>query len=180
MGIEAVKLKRREISPHKTLVAPLLNSRNVLTNSPWTFVALWLQRNHKPKALFYWEQAQEFHKVSVGLPLRSAPLLLYYCFMNAVKALLVAKSVSFDERHGVSVYPRIMPGVKRTFAQEGVKIQAAGILPSLSAYYGEAETLRCKNYSSTWCSSTGPIVLLIPVRRKCSCHWQTAGTCTTL
>ena len=93
MSIEPVKLKRREIAPHKALVAPLLNSRNVLTNSPWTFVGLWLQRNHKPKALFYWEQAQEFHKVSVGLPLRSAPLLLYYCFMNTVKALLVAKGV---------------------------------------------------------------------------------------
>lgn len=139
MGIETIKLKRRDISPHKALVAPLLNSRNVLTNSPWTFVALWLQRNHKPKALFYWEQAQEFHKVSVSLPLRSAPLLLYYRFMNAVKALLVAKGVSFDERHGVSVHPRILPGVKRTFAQEGVRIHAAGILPSLAAYYGETE-----------------------------------------
>ncbi|UGY28186.1 YaaC family protein [Bradyrhizobium septentrionale] len=140
MAIETVKLKRRDIGPHKALVAPLLNSRNVLTNSPWTFVALWLQRNHKPKALFYWEQAQEFHKASVGLPLRSAPLLLYYCFMNAVKALLVAKGVSFDERHGVSVHPRIVLGVKRTFAQEGVRIHTGGILPSLSAYYGEAET----------------------------------------
>ena len=49
--------------------------------------------------------------------------------MNAVKALLIAKGVSFDERHGVSVHPRITPGLKRTFAQEGVKIHADGILP---------------------------------------------------
>jgi hypothetical protein len=139
MSIEPVKLKRREIAPHKALVTPLLNSRNVLTNSPWTFVALWLQRNHKPKALFYWEQAQEFHKVSVGLPLRSAPLLLYYCFMNLVKALLVAKGVSFDEMHGVSVFPKIVPGANRPFAREGVKIHSKGILPSLSSYYGETE-----------------------------------------
>ena len=113
MTIAAVKLQRREIGPHKAVVAPLLNSRNVLTNSPWTFVALWLQRNHKPKALFYWEQAQEFHKVSVGLPLRSAPLLLYYCFMNAAKALLVAKGVNLNEMHGVSAHPKVVPGGRR-------------------------------------------------------------------
>src|SRR5581483_1426918 len=77
-----------------------------------------------------------------GLPLRSAPLLLYYCFMNAVKALLVAKGVSFGEMHGVTVHPKIVPGAKRTFAKEGVKIHAAGVLPSLSTYYGEAETSR--------------------------------------
>jgi len=106
MSIEPVKLKRREIAPHKALVAPLLNSRNVLTNSPWTFVGLWLQRNHKPKALFYWEQAQEFHKVSVGLPLRSAPLLLYYCFMNTVKALLVAKGVASTRCTASRCFPR--------------------------------------------------------------------------
>jgi hypothetical protein len=140
MAIAAVKLKQREIGPHKAVVAPLLSSRTVLTNSPWTFVALWLRRNRKQQALFYWEQAREFHKASVGLPLRSAPLLLYYCFMNATKALLVAKNVSFNEKHGVSAHPKVVLGVKRTFAGEGIKIQRDGILPSLSQYYGEAET----------------------------------------
>lgn len=139
MSVEAVKLDRREIGPHKSLVAPSFKSRNVLTNSPWTFVALWLQRNRKVQALFYWEQAQEFHKVSVGLPLRSAPLLLYYCFMNATKALLLAKGVRFDERHGVSAHPKVVPGAKRTFPREGIRIYPEGILPSLSTYYGEAE-----------------------------------------
>ena len=64
MAIAAVKLNQREIGPHKAVVAPLLGSRTVLTNSPWTFVAPWLRRNRKPEALFYWEQAQEFHQVS--------------------------------------------------------------------------------------------------------------------
>jgi YaaC-like Protein len=86
MAIAAIKLNQREIGPHKAIVAPLLSSDTVLTNSPRTFVALWLQQNRKRQALFYWEQAQEFHKASVGLPLRLAPLLLYYCFMNAAKA----------------------------------------------------------------------------------------------
>jgi hypothetical protein len=140
MAIAPVKLQRREIGPHKAIVAPLFNSRSVLTNSPWTFAALWLQRSGKQRALFYWEQAEEFHKASIGLPLRSAPLLLYYCFMNATKALLVAKGVNFNEKHGVTAHPRFVPGVSRTFAGEGIKIHPKGILPSLSAYYGEAET----------------------------------------
>ncbi len=139
MAIAAVKLNQREIGPHKAVVAPLLGSRTVLTNSPWTFAALWLRRNRKPEALFYWEQAQEFHQVSVGLPLRSAPLLLYYCFMNAAKALLAAKSVSFNEMHGTSAHPKVVTGAKRTFAGEGIKIHANGVLPSLSTYYGEVE-----------------------------------------
>src|SRR4051794_16170740 len=101
MAIRPIKIKQRAIGPHKAMIAPLLSSRHVLTNSPWTFVALWLQRNRQTKALFYWEQTQEFHKVSVGLPLRSAPLLLYYCFLNATKALLSAKGQAFSEGHGV-------------------------------------------------------------------------------
>jgi len=137
MAIAPVKLKGRPLGPHKSIVGPLLNSRNVLTNSPWTFVSLWLKRNRKSQALFYWEQAREFEKVSVGLPAQSAPLLLYYCFMNAVKALLVAKGVPFNAKHGVGEWKRA--NIKKTFANEGVRIYPNGILPSLSTYYGEKE-----------------------------------------
>ena len=142
MPIAAVKFRGREVEPHKAVVRAVLSSRSVLTNSPWTFVRLWLQRNRKREALFYWEQAHEFHKVSEGLPLRSAPLLLYYCFMNATKALLTAKGIAFDERHGVSAYPRVVAGRKHSFPSEGVKIHPQGILPGLSSYYGEQETAR--------------------------------------
>jgi hypothetical protein len=79
--------------------------------------------------------------------------------MNAVKALLVAKRVSF-ERHDISVHPRILAGAKRAFAQEGVRIHTSGILPSPSTYYGEAETSRTHTLQelfSIWCSFIGPI-----------------------
>jgi hypothetical protein len=141
MAFELVRLRGRELGLHKAVMSPLLNSRNVLTNSPWTFVGLWLKRNRKSQALFYWEQAEEFHKASVGLPLRSAPLLLYYCYMNSAKALLVAKGVPFNERHGVGALRR-SAGQRRTFSNEGVKINSQGILPSLSTYYREAEPSR--------------------------------------
>ena len=140
--IAPVRLKGREIGPHKAIVAPLLSARNVLTDSPWTFVALWLQRNRSHDALFYWQQAQEFYNVSVGLPPQSPPLLLYYSYMNAAKALLAAKRVTFNEYHGVRGYRRHGSPNKFSIANDGIQIQTQGVLPSLAAYYGEMETSR--------------------------------------
>jgi hypothetical protein len=136
-----ITLNGRELTPHKASIHPLLDARNVLTNSPWTFAALWLKRNRKDKALFYWEQAHEFYKASAGLPPQSAPLLLYYCFMNAAKALLFSEGVSFTEIHGVK---SASPATRRkiSVASESVKIQTAGILPSLSGFFGETESNR--------------------------------------
>jgi uncharacterized protein (UPF0332 family) len=134
-----VILKGRELGAHKAAVSPRLDTRNVLTNSPWTFVSLWLKRGGNNKALFYWEQAHEFSRASIGLPFQSAPLLLYYSFMNAVKALLVAKGVLFDEHHGVRAHNMRKPTSKISIANEGVRIMNKGVLPALSAYYGEPE-----------------------------------------
>ncbi|MGP3712985.1 YaaC family protein [Brucella sp. RRSP16] len=134
-----VKYKGRELAPHKASINQIIGSRTVLTKSPWTFVALWLKREKKEAAAFYWEQAREFHRVSEGLPLQSAPLLLYYCYMNAAKALLAAKNLPFIERHGVGGYSRATPNQRKSIATEGVRILGAGVLPSLSSYYQEPE-----------------------------------------
>ena len=101
MPTTPIKLNGRVIRPPKAVVAPLFFSRSVLTKEPWTFVSLSLTRDKKDQALFYWKQAHSFYTASRGLPLESAPLLLYYCFMNAAKALLTAKNISFDSYHGV-------------------------------------------------------------------------------
>ena len=47
MPIQAIHIKGRELKPHKTVISPLLSTRNVLTNNPWTFVSLWLLREKK-------------------------------------------------------------------------------------------------------------------------------------
>ena len=140
VDIREIKAHGRAIRPHKAVVGPILGERTVLTNSPWTFVALWLKRKHANRALFYWQQAREFHKVAQGLPPQSAPLLLYYSFLNATKALLTAKGLPFNEHHGV----RESSASARTtsLAALGVGIKQTGVLPALSAYYGEAEPVR--------------------------------------
>ena len=140
VDIVPVKLHSRPVPPHKAVMNPLFGERTVLTNSPWTFVALWLKRKHADRALFYWEQAQEFHKVAQGLPPQSAPLLLYYSFLNATKALLTAKNIPFNEHHGVR--ESSASGNTTSLASLGIGIKQTGVLPGLSAYYGEAETSR--------------------------------------
>jgi|CXWL01.1.fsa_nt_gi hypothetical protein len=138
--VTPIRLNGRELKPHKATVSPLLDARTVLTNSPWEFVSLWLTRQKKTNALFYWNQAQEFARASVGISIQSAPLLHYYSFMNATKALLAAKGVAFTENHGVGA-DRVPSTSKRLdLANEGVKIKHAGVLPSLATYLGDTET----------------------------------------
>src|SRR5262249_34783516 len=135
MPILPIYLSGREIRPHKAIVYPLLGTRTVLTNSPWSFVSLWLKKEKKDDALFYWNQAQEFHIASSGINIQSAPLLHYYSFMNAAKALLTAKAVPYIERHGLRGHEMHGPSNKISLSNEGVRIlNNNGILPALSSY----------------------------------------------
>ncbi len=91
----------------------------------------------------YWEQAKNFYSASHGLPMQSSPLLLYYSFMNAAKALLEAKSATYVAHHGVTeATPHGPVRRKMSLSNLKVKIKQSGIVPSLSAYYREAETVR--------------------------------------
>src|SRR5262249_47524890 len=99
--VPVVRLDGRDLKLHKATVSPSLGAKTVLTNSPWEFVSLWLERESHTDAHFYWNQAREFHRASSSLAIQSAPLLHYYSFMNATKALLAAKGKAIDKRHGV-------------------------------------------------------------------------------
>lgn len=142
MALSPIKLKGRDLKPHKANRSPTLGSRTVLTNSPWEYVALWLQRRGLTDASFYWNQARIFSKGAESLPVESAPLLHYYSFLNASKALLVSKGIALVEGHGVKAH--YMTGASATIDldNEGVRVKHAGVLPSLSAYLQEAETVK--------------------------------------
>jgi hypothetical protein len=115
-------------------VAPDFRTQRVLCSDPWDFVSLWLKREHKKDALFYWEQSKHFYEASRSLPEVSAPLTSYYCFLNATKALLSAKAQPFTESHGVG--GRANPGHK-SLSNEIVDFLGAGILPALCNYLVE-------------------------------------------
>src|SRR5260221_839427 len=129
----------RVLGPHKAIQSARYDARTVLTNSPWEFVSLWLKRENKRDALILWNQSREFHEAASGLTLQSAPLLHYYSFMNATKALLAAKGIAFDPMHGIA--SDNLRGVSRKIklSNEGVTIKQNGVLPALSTYFGETE-----------------------------------------
>src|SRR4029078_6723485 len=142
MTSNPIVLNRRPLHPHKAVVEPLFGTPNVLTKEPWSFVSLWLRRQGKNDALFYWEQASSFAKASEGLTPQSAPLLHYYSFMNATKALLTAKGKAFQPFHGVREYKR-----DRTKGDDidnvGIEITTGmEVLPALSTYYSEPDTTK--------------------------------------
>jgi YaaC-like Protein len=142
MSVVPVRLNGRSFQPHKAIVRPLLGTRTVLTNSPWAFVSLWLKRESKEEALFFWDQARQFYTGAAGMTLESSPLLLYYSFMNATKALLVAKGIAFSPMHGISEGARRTPNNRIALSNEKVLIKLNGILPALSSYLGETESQR--------------------------------------
>ena len=58
---------------------------------------------------FIGEQAKVFNQAANGLPNQSAPLLHYYSFMNAVKALLSSRNINFKQHHGDLLGVKIQP-----------------------------------------------------------------------
>jgi hypothetical protein len=134
MSSHKLHIAGKPVRLHGCLITPDFRTQRVLCSDPWDFVSLWLKRNHKTEALFYWEQARHFYQASIALPALPAPLTSYYCFLNATKALLTAKKQAFVENHGVG--GRTEPGHK-SLANEIVDFKGGGILPALCSYLSE-------------------------------------------
>ena len=140
MPTEPIRLSTKALRPHKAVNGAQFAFRSVLTSDPFNYVDLWLRRQHLNDALFYWRQSRAFYQAAQNLPMESAPLVLYYCFMNAAKALLSAKRVPFNEHHGVKSHLMRGPNSKIMLSNEGIKIKNSGIVPALSGYLNESET----------------------------------------
>jgi len=136
MGAHRLHIAGKTVRLHSSLQGPDFRTQRVLCSDPWDFVSLWLKRNHQKDASFYWDQARHFFDASVQLPELSAPLTSYYCFLNATKALLSSKRVSFTESHGVG--GRSEQG-RTSLSNELIDFQGGGILPSLCKLLGEPD-----------------------------------------
>jgi len=139
MKMEPIVIASKTLTLAKAVKKPQFSMKTVLTLDPFDYVDLWLRREHKDEALYYWRQARNFHRAASGLPIESAPLVLYYCFMNAAKALLSAKGIVFNEYHGVCAHPMRGPNSKTMLSNEGIAIKNKGIVPSLIQYFSEPE-----------------------------------------
>jgi hypothetical protein len=126
--------------------APGFREKQIISSTPWEFVSLWLRKQHLDKAEIYWNQARNFFNAARGLPTESAPLPLYYAFLNATKTLLEAKGATYNPYHGVQGFDmRTAANGRIRLDNEGLKIKSGGVLPALITYFGETEPTRTYN-----------------------------------
>ncbi len=124
---------------HKCVVNPDFAAEHVLSRDPWLYVELLLQRSNAPEAaqsLPFWRQARKFAEASEEISASAAPLVLYYAFLNATKALLTFKKMSIGSNHGVAGdRPEF---ARATLSNEIIKFKQGGVLPDLCRFYGES------------------------------------------
>jgi hypothetical protein len=101
MPAPELRIANRAAYFRKAVKTPAFGSESVLTRDVFQFVDLWLVR-HCKDARPLWRQARNYYLASRALPPESAPLTLYYCFLNAAKALLIVKGEAFSDQHGVA------------------------------------------------------------------------------
>lgn len=138
---EIIKHKSTPLSPRTAIVQPDFTSRTAIVSSRWEYIRFYLKkfrrgdnRRRAEKALFFWEQAEQFYNASLSLSKESAPLPLYYCFLNATKSLLTFKGISYDPWHGVT-------GNFNNTSQNGLTsltatMKSRGVCPALSDFLG--------------------------------------------
>lgn len=135
MAHDLITVDRKALQFRRAVISPSWKDEKVLTSDIWTYVDLWLRRNAKGSdAQFYWQQSRDFYRAAQGLPVTASPLVLYYCFLNAVKTLLSAKNIKFSDLHGVSGHKT---AVKASLSNERIIFRARGVLPALASYYEE-------------------------------------------
>ena len=133
MPAPRLKISNRVCYFRKSISNPDFVTDRVLARDAFDFALLWLKRNCK-EALPYWEQARAYYTASGNLPPESSPLTSYYCFLNAVKALLIVKKQKFADRHGVT---GDFESSKRALTNESINIQNSGIVSALPKSLGE-------------------------------------------
>lgn len=135
MPAKQITFLNRRLGLHKAAVHSDFRSKTVLVEDTWEYVTMWLKRKQEERALFYWQQAQQFSHATRQLPNTSAPLTAYYCFLNAVKTLLIVRRRPTSGAHGVSGESKSQ---RAYLSHEIVKFQTGGVLAALCNYLGES------------------------------------------
>lgn len=134
MALREIHNKGKPLSLHKSVTHPHFGEKTVLVTDTWDYVDLWLKRKRQNKARFFWDQARSFYEATQSLPKTASPLTAYYCFLNATKALLLAKGLPFSDAHGVTGYTSVG---RSSLSNEHVIFKQSGILPALCRHLGE-------------------------------------------
>lgn len=139
---EKICISDHEVRFPRATKAPNFKEKRVIASSPWEYVSLWLRKNGNGNSFEYWEQSKHFFESARELPVQSAALPLYYSFLNAVKALLETKAITYSPYHGIQGFDMRTPVHGRiSIDNEGLKIKGGGVLPSLINYFSEEEVI---------------------------------------
>lgn len=142
--MEVIKYNNKPLTLKTAINKPSLTGRTVIVSDRWEYVRFFLRnikrgkKSNAEKALFYWNQAEEFYKSSKNLSLTSAPLPLYYCFLNATKALLEFWGINnsyYTPYHGVSGKNKNTNKNKPRLDEQEVVIKARGVCPGLLHFF---------------------------------------------
>lgn len=108
---EIINRNNQFLGIHKSYHNPKLSSESILTKEPWEYVTHFLNTkvqdsastDNVEEAIYFWDQAKEFYKLSSHSNSITKPLLLYYCFLNASKALLAFNKKLYKKNlhHGI-------------------------------------------------------------------------------
>ncbi|MEB4872116.1 YaaC family protein [Priestia megaterium] len=191
---EIIKISNKDLTLHKAISSAEFGSKTVLVDSPWDYTEMWLKRNRKEDAVFYWNQARDFFEAAKSLPLTSAPLPIFYAFMNGVKALLTVKGkdMSINLSHGIGrineeVTERLLQNERMKFfhSRNGNRLDV-GLFGLLAEYLNDSfrhkeihslkELLYNLPYIHRAYSLTFPMEneLFIPIKKP---RWQVDGKC---
>lgn len=135
MAFHEIQYKGKTLTIHKAITHPHFEGKTVLVTDTWDYVDLWLKRSNQKKARFFWQQAKSFYDATKLLPKTSSPLTAYYCFLNAVKALLIANGATFSDKHGISGFTS--PG-RTSLSNEKIQFRRDGIFAALCSHLGES------------------------------------------
>ena len=142
--MEIIKYNSKPLALKTAIKSPKLTGRTVIVSDRWEYVRFYLKnikkgkRSSAERALFYWNQAEEFYKSSKNLSLTSAPLPLYYCFLNAAKALLEFRdkdNPEYKAYHGVSGVNRNNNIKKLKLSEQEIVIKSKGVCPALLSFF---------------------------------------------
>lgn len=139
---QIIKFGKKNLYLRKAVKTPHFDSQNVIVTNIWDYIEMWMMkergkvvgRSSIDDAIFYWKQAEAFYKASINMDKISKPLLQYYCILNASKAFLKCKSISFEPYHGLKGWNK--GAGKVSLETEMIQVKNKGVLPAVARYFG--------------------------------------------
>ena len=132
----------------KAYVDPDVRSHTVLTDTVFEYVEFFFKENKRilknsagkklsVDYMLFWQQAANFYDAAKRLPIESAPLVMYYCMLNATKAYITYYSVGHADEaiknmrsHGVNECKNQVD--KTNLSEIKIKHQDNGVFPYFS------------------------------------------------